>query len=461
MPRISNTARLGSEPVVKLLFRLSVPSIVGMVIQALYNVVDTIYVGHVSKHALSALSLAFPIQMVLIAIAVGTGVGTNSLISRMLGEKRNCRANNVAEHVLLLSFFFGAVMAVVGWFFSEDIVRWFTSDPRLIEPSGAYIRIIMLGSVTMFVPIITNNILRGEGNTFVPMITLMVGALINIGLDPFLIYGLGPFPEMGVAGAATATVIARALSGLFIVLVLLLGKHTVKFQFRFFRFSPKILGDIYRVGVPAMFMQLLASVMIAGMNRIVVEYNTLAVAVVGVFFRLQSFILMPIFGLNQGFIPIVGYNYGHRNPERMRGVIKTAMLIGFGFSMFGFLLFVLIPGLLVSMFNSDPELIRMGAAALRRIGIAFPIIGPAIVGIAVFQAVGKGLPSLVLTTLRQIVILLPLMYLLGRRWGLPTLWLSFPVAAGVSVALLFVWLRSTLKTIFSRLEAGPTHPSGS
>ncbi len=250
-PVKNTTARLGTEPIVPLVFRLAAPSIIGMAVQALYNVVDTIYVGHVSKTALSALSLAFPFQMILIAIAVVIGI---------------------------------------------------------------------------------------------------IGAVINIGIDPLLIYGIGPFPELGVAGAAYATVFARLASGIFIVIVLLQGDHQIKLRLKDFKYNGQIIKEVYKVGFPAMLMQLLASFMIAGMNKIVVTFNVTAVAVVGVFFRLQPFILMPVFGLGQGYIPIVGYNFGHKNPERMKKAILYGMIIGEVFTIFGFLLFQIIPRPLMLMY---------------------------------------------------------------------------------------------------------------
>lgn len=456
-PEKNTASRLGTEPIVPLLFKLAAPSIIGMAVQALYNVVDTIYVGHVSKTALSALSLAFPIQMILIAIAVGTGVGTNSLISRRLGEGKPHEANNVAEHVFLLAFLYAIIVGIIGAIFYSDIVRLFTKDPELIGLSGTYIRIIMIGSGAMFIPMITNNILRGEGNTFLPMLTLIIGAVINIGLDPLLIYGLGPFPKLGVAGAAYATVFSRLVSGIFIVIVLLKGDHQIKLRLKDFKFNGQIIGDVYRVGFPAMVMQLLASFMIAGMNKIVVAFNVTAVAVVGVFFRLQSFILMPVFGLGQGYIPIVGYNFGHRNPERMKKAIRTGLIIGEFFTLLGFLLFQIIPRPLMLMFNKDPELVKMGVEALRRISIAYPLVGAAIVGSTTFQAIGKGFPSLVLSVLRQLILFLPLMYIIGRVWGMPALWLAFPISAAVTVVLLYFWLRSTLGKVLRQLS-GITEP---
>jgi putative MATE family efflux protein len=451
MDQVNTTSRLGTAPITPLLFRLAAPSVAGMAIQALYNVVDTIYVGHVSKEALAALSLAFPVQMVLIAIAVGTGVGTSSLISRLLGEGREGKADMVATNVVVVIFVYSAVFAFLGFFFSKTVVGVFTDDPLLIELSSSYLRIVVTGSLAMFFPMITNNILRGEGNTFLPMITLLIGAVINIILDPFLIFGIGPFPRMEVEGAGLATVIARLISGVYIALILLKGQNQIRLRFARFRPDFSLLKEVYRVGFPAMMMQLLASVMLAGINRIVVGYSAVALAVAGIFFRLQSFVLMPIFGLNQGYIPVVGYNYGHGNPKRMKHAIKVGLLLGSAFGLGGFLLFFLLPGPLIRMFNDDPELLKIGETALRTISFAFLAAGPAIVSSATFQALGKGFPSLVVGFIRQFVFLIPLMWLFGRIGGLDLLWISIPIANAVSLVLAALWLSLTLRKIVSKM----------
>ncbi len=444
--------RLGTEPIVPLLLKLSTPSIIGMAIQALYNVVDSIYIGNLSTEALSALSLAFPIQMVLISIAVGTGVGTSSSISRLLGEDKDHKANNVAEHVILITIIYGILTAVVGVFFTDNIFKIFTTDPYLIDLGVEYTRIILIGSMALFFQIIAENILRGEGNTFGPMVTMVIGAVFNIILDPFLIFGIGIFPKLGVSGAAYATVLARIVSGICIGFILFSNKNQIKLKLDEFKFDFDIIKKVYQVGFPAMIMQLLASFMVAGVNRIVGVYNLTAIAVVGIYFRLQSFVFMPVFGLSQGFMPIVGYNYGHDKPERMKQTMKYGLLIAFSFTTIGFIIFQLFSKEMILLFNKDPELLSIGVVALKRISLAFPIIGPAIIGSTIFQSIGKGVPSLVISLLRQIILLLPIMYLLGLRFGLDVLWFAFPIAELIAVTLMVVWLSKTLKQVFHEMK---------
>ncbi|RKD34256.1 MATE family efflux transporter [Thermohalobacter berrensis] len=444
--------RLGTEPILPLLFKLSIPSILSMAIQALYNVVDSIFVARLNQNALAALSLAFPIQMVLIAIAVGTGVGTSSLISRLLGQGKDKRASNVAEHVILTSIAYGLIIGTFGILFSDQIISVFTDNPVLIDYGTRYIRIILIGSIALFIPMISNNILRGEGNTIIPMITMLIGSILNIILDPLLIFGIGIFPKLGIEGAAIATVFSRAVSGSFILFMLFKGNHQIKLNFQVFKFDLSILKGIYQVGFPAMIMQFLASFMIAGLNTILNSYSATAIAVMGIYFRLQSFVFMPVFGLNQGFMPIMGYNYGHNKPERMKKTMKYGFIIAFTFTTLGFLIFQLFAENLIRMFNDDPELLRIGTRALKTITLAFPIIGPAIIGSTTFQSIGKGLPSLILSFSRQIILLLPLAYILGKIGGLHMIWYAFPISEVISGIFLIVWLRSTLKEVFYKMK---------
>ncbi len=452
MQLTNKSDRLGIEPIVPLLFKLSIPSIIAMAIQALYNVVDSIYVGRISKDALSALSLAFPIQLILIAIAVGTGVGTSSFIARQLGKGNKKRANNAAEHIIIITVIYGLIVGIVGYFFSEELLAIFTDNPELIRLGTEYIHIILTGSIALFLPMIANNILRGEGNTFLPMITMLIGSVLNIILDPFFIFGLGFFPAFGISGAAYATVLSRIISGSVLLYILFSDKNEITLKLKSFQFDPTILKDIYIVGLPAMIMQLLASFMIAGMNKILASYSETAIAAAGIYFRLQSFVFMPVFGLNQGYMPLVGYNYGHKNPDRMKKAIKAAFIIGFSFTAAGFTLFQIIPGQLVTMFNKDPELIRIGTRALKTISLAFPIIGPAIIASTTFQALGRGFPSLLLSFLRQIILLLPLIYLLGRFYGLDAVWYAFPISETIGAVIAVIWLSRFLKDTFQRLR---------
>ncbi|MGM0446601.1 MAG: MATE family efflux transporter [Bacillota bacterium] len=444
---------MGTEPIVPLLFRLSIPSIIAMAVQAFYNVVDSIYVGRLGTAPLSALSLSFPLQMIIIAIAVGTGIGTSSLISRRLGEGEKEKAANAAEHVILASLLYSIIIGLIGFFFSDKLFVIFTDDPNLITLGTEYISIILMGSIALFFPMISNNILRGEGNTFIPMVTMLIGAVLNIILDPFLIYGLWIFPRLGIQGAAIATVSARFLSGIFLVFMLFSDKNELKLNLKNFSFDFNIIKEVYKVGFPAMVMQLMASLMLSGMNKILASFSTTAIAAAGIYFRVQSFVFMPVFGLNQGFMPIVGYNYGHNNPKRMLKTIKLAGVIAFVFTTAGFILFQTIPEQIVSLFSTDPELIEIGSIALKKISIAFPIIGPAIIVSTTFQALGKGLPSLFFSFLRQIIILLPLMYILGNLYGLETLWYSFPIAEFVNIVPAAIWLKITLDKVINNMNS--------
>ncbi|TDO86486.1 putative MATE family efflux protein [Halanaerobium saccharolyticum] len=452
MALTSKSARMGEEPIVKLLFKLSAPAIAGMLIQALYNIVDSIYVGRLSTDALSALSISFPVQMFLIAVGVGTGVGTSSLISRLLGKGDKCRANNVAEHVFFIAIIYGILGGLLGIFFSENIIRLFTNDPVLIDLGYQYINIILTGSIAIFIPATFNYILRGEGNTFVPMLTMMIGAVLNMIIDPFLIFGLGPFPQLGVAGAAYATVFSRFIGGIFIVFVLFSDKNELTLKLEDFKFDFQIIKEIYNVGIPAMANRLLFSVSIVFINLILGAFSSTAIAVMGLIFRMQSFFLMMVFGLTQGYLPIVGYNYGHNNPERMKKTILVGNAAALSFGVFGFIIFQLFPGAIIRLFNSDPELLNIGIGALRRVSLSYFFMVLNIIGVATFQAVGKGMPSFAITFLRQAVLLVPGMYLLGEFFGLNAVWLSFPIAETVSFVIMIVWLIATIKSSMGRMR---------
>ncbi len=440
-----NEEKLAHQPILPLLIGLSVPAIFSMMIQALYNVVDTIYVGRLSKEALSALSLAFPVQLVLIAIGVGTGIGASSLISRLLGRGNHPEARRAGEQVMLLSLLYGVIFGVIGFFFSRPIMHLFTEDLMLIDLSVQYVRIIMVGSVAMFIPMIGNNILRGQGDTLRPMISMLIGAITNIVLDPFLIFGIGFFPRLGIAGAAYATIFARFVSGLYILGIIFSDKNIIRPTFNRFRLDRELITKVYRVAFPAMMMQMLASFMVTGINRIIGQSSLEAVAAFGIYFRLQSFILMPVFGLNQGFMPIVGYNFGHDNPHRVKEAIGYGFAVAFTFTFLGFLLFRFLPGPLILLFNDDPKLYRIGVHLLRTIAWAYPLIGPAILGATIFQALGKGMPSLVLSCSRQILLLLPMAFFLYRFGGLNAIWWAFPLSEGIAFVANMTWLRFTLK----------------
>lgn len=444
--------RMSTEPILRLLLRLSIPGIIAMALQAFYNVVDTIFVGRLSTDALSALSLAFPIQMILIGVAVGTGVGTSAIIARFLGSGQKEKAVSTAEHAIIISLVYGLIVALVGLFYSDELLGLFTDDLALIEMGTQYIKIIMVGSTALFFPMAAQNILRGQGNTFVPMISMLIGSLLNIILDPLFIFGLGFFPRWEVAGAAFATVLARAVSGCFMLFLIFNSKNETRPNFKVFKIDFHILKEIYIIGFPAMIMQLIASFMTAGLNKIVANFSTVAIAVAGVYFRLQSFVYMPVFGLNQGYTPILAYNYGDQQVERIRKTMTNAFVISLVFTCLGFIAFQIFPYQLMQLFSKDPELINMGVDALKIISLGFPIAGPAIVAAATFQAMGKGLPSLVLSILRHIFILLPLLYIIGNRHGLPALWYAFPVSELIAAIIAALWLGKFLKSAFKNFD---------
>ncbi len=444
--------RLGVEPILPLLIKLSIPSIISMTIQALYNVVDSVYVGQFSKTGLSALSLAFPLQIVLIAIAVGTGVGTSSLISRRLGEGDTEKASIAAEHALLLSLIYGVIVAIIGIFFSKNLISLFTNDQTLIDLASEYIRIILIGSVFLFVPMLANNILRGEGNTFVPMISMLIGSIINIILDPFLIFGIGFFPELGVAGAAYATVFGRFVSGIYIVYKILTNKGDLQLDLKQFKFDWSVIKDIYKVGFPAIIMQSLASVMIGGLNIIIGSQSDDVLAVIGIYFRLQNFVFMPVFGLNQGFMPIVGYNFGHKNIDRMKQTLTYGLIVGFVFTTFGFILFQVIPTPFITLFNKDPNLVAIGVRALRIISFSFPMAGLLIVGSTAFQAIGRGFISMSISFLRQLIILLPLAYIFNKTSSFSAAWYAFPISEALAFIIFIILFKKIFTRVFKDIE---------
>ncbi len=452
MKEIAQKHRLGTEAILPLLIKLSIPGIISMTIQALYNVVDSFFVSRISEDALTALAIAFPVHIFLIAIAVGTGIGTSSLISRLLGQQKEEEAVRVAQHVLSAALVYGIISALAGIFLSGPIVRAFSNDPQVIRYGIQYTRIIMMGGVFLFTSIIASDVLRGQGNTFLPMLALMLGAVTNIILDPLMIFGIGFFPRLEVTGAALATIISKGISTFFILLLLFKGTHLVKPKIEAYTLDLSILKRVYQVGLPSMFMQILTSFMIGGLNSIVGTYTETAIAVTGVYFRLQSFVLMPVFGLTQGYIPIIGYNYGARQVDRMKQALRYGLSISFVITASGALLFRFFPHVLIGIFNPGPEMMSIGVEALSTIALGLFVVGPAIIGATTFQAIGLGLPSLALSFLRQMILLLPLAWLLGRIGGLSAVWYAMPLSEFIALFIMIFWLGRRLQKIFSSLS---------
>ncbi len=437
--------KMGVMPVNQLLLNMAVPIIISMLIQALYNVVDSIFVAKLSEDALNAVSLAFPVQNLMISVCVGTGVGINALLSRSLGQKDQTKANQTAMNGLFLAVLSCLVFTGLGLTCSRLFYRVQTDITSIVDYGTDYLTICCGLSAGMFAGITLDRILQATGRTFLTMITQATGAIINIILDPILIFGLFGFPRMEVAGAALATVIGQILGSCLSLAFNLTRNSDVQFSFRRFRPSGAIIRGIYSIGVPSIAMQSIGSVMVFGMNQILISFTATATAVLGIYFKLQSFIFMPVFGLNSGLIPIVAYNYGARKPERIVKAIRLGVMYAVGIMCLGTLTFQLAPHILLSLFLAEGEstggLLTIGVGALRIVSISFISAGFCIVASAVFQALGHGVFSLISSVVRQLVVLLPVAFLLSKLFGLSAVWWAFPIAELFSLALCAIFLR--------------------
>lgn len=443
--------KMGAKPVGQLVVTMALPVMISMMVQALYNVVDSIFIARIGEQALAAVSLAFPVQMLMISMGVGTSIGVNALLSRRLGQQRPKEASDVAMQGLFLAVLIWILFAAIGALLTPFFFHWFTDDPEIIRMGQIYLLIVTTLSIGIFGQFICERIMQGTGDTIHPMITQAAGAIINIILDPILIFGLLGAPEMGMAGAAVATIIGQ-LSALGLALFFMKTKvHELTFSFRGFTVNWHIIKEIYQVGLPSIIMQSIGSVMTIGMNSILIAFSATAVAVFGVYFRLQSFIFMPVFGLSTAMISIVAYNYGARNRQRIVQTIRFSQFIAVGIMLFGLAIFQIIPEPLLLLFNASDEMMGIGKQALRIISLAFPLAGIAIVFSSSFQAMGKGTYSLMLSVTRQLIFLLPSAWVLARIGGLDAIWFSFLVSELVSVtmSILLYWriYRGTITTL--------------
>ncbi len=426
---------MGTQKVPKLIFTMAFPAIISMLIQAMYNIVDSFYVSNYSADAFTAISFVFPIQMIIIAVGVGTGVGVNSLIARRLGEKRIEDAKNVAIHGILLAILSGFVSLLVALLFTKSFYKLFDMSPTTYEMSSTYTYIVLGCSVFCFISIVIEKIFQGTGNMIYPMIFNLLGAIINIILDPILIFGQLGFPEMGITGAAVATIIGQ-FSAMALAIFFYLGKKNIlKLSINSFSFQRSYIIDIYRVGFPAIVMQSVSSILTACLNSILANFSEDAVAVLGIYFKLQSFVFMPVFGLMQGFLPVIGYNYGAQNPARIKQAFIVTLSATFGIMAFGVALFNIAPGALVSIFQPSPQRYEMGITALRIISWSFFGAAFGIVISTALQGIGYGFASLITSLVRQLVLILPLAYFLSRIYGVNAVWSSFIIAEYLTVII--------------------------
>ena len=431
---------MGTAPILPLIFSMSLPAMFSMLVQALYNIVDSYFVAQVSEKALAAVSLAFPLQNLLIAFAVGTAVGVTSLISRRLGQGLQEEANAAATHGILLAVATWVLFALYGAFFSTPFFHLFETDPEIIQMGDTYISICCIFSFGVFVEICLERTLQATGNMIWPMIFQLIGAVTNIIMDPILIFGWFGLPAMGVAGAAIATVMGQILAMAVAALVVTFGKHDVHVSFRRFRLSWRTIKDIYVVGIPSIVMQSIGTVMTMALNGILSGFSTAAYTVFGIYFKLQSFVFMPVFGLNQGLLPILGYNYGARNRKRMMTAFRDGCAIALVIMAAGMAVFLAAPQWLLSIFNASAELLEIGIPALRIICTCFLFAALGIVCSTLFQAVGKGVYSLIVSLMRQLAALVPAAWILAQvTQQVVFVWWAFPIAECVSlvVSLLF------------------------
>lgn len=428
--------KMGVMPVPKLLITMSLPMMISMLVQALYNIVDSMFVAKLSEDALTAVSLAFPIQTLMIAVSGGTGVGINALLSRNLGEKDFDSANKAANNGLFLAIVSCIVFAVAGVFGSRLFFALQTDNPVIIKYGTQYLRIISLLSAGIFLQITFERLMQSTGKTIYNMITQGTGAIINIILDPIMIFGLFGFPRMEVAGAAVATITGQVMAVLMSIYFNQTKNKEIHVSFRGFRPHKKTIVNIYKVGIPSIIMQSIGSVMTFGFNKILLMFSSTAAAVFGVYFKLQSFIFMPIFGLNNGMIPIIAYNYGARRQKRIIQTTKMSVAIAMSIMTIGCIIFLTYPAFLLStLFSASDNMLSIGVPALRIISLHFILAGYSIIISSTFQALGNGVYSLVISAARQLFIILPVAYVSAKIFGLHAVWWSFPIAELASVLL--------------------------
>lgn len=446
------TNKMENTPIPKLIMQMSIPTILSMIIQALYNVVDSIFVSRLGEEALTAVSLAFPIQMLVIALCVGTGIGICSIISRKLGEKDQDFANSAASHGIIIFMIYSIIMFIIGLFLIKYIIAMFTKDIILQNLTTQYISIILMFSFGRFIAQAGQSTLQATGDTIHPMKAMIAGALLNIILDPILIFGLFGFPALGIRGAAIATVIAQIVSMTFIITILVKKDHYIKIDLKGFKFNKDVIKQIYIVGIPSIVMQALGSFMIAGLNLILIGFSSTAVAVLGVYFKVQSFVFMPVFGLCQGFMPIMGYNYGARKRERVIETFKVTVMIALCFMIIGTIIFKTFPDKIMYMFNSSTEMTSLGVQALSIISWGFPLAAIGIISSSAFQSMGRGVNSLLASFIRQIIVLLPCAYILSKYIGENGVWYSFIISESVVICVMLPMLYVVMKKEFKSWE---------
>lgn len=445
--------KMGVAPMLPLVISMGLPAMFSMLVQALYNIVDSYFVAQYSTDALAAVSLAFPIQNLIIAFAVGTGVGVASLVSRKLGEGDSKAANSAASHGVVLAVLSWLIFLVFGLVGSRGFYEMFESNPEIVSMGADYLQIVCVFGIGVFIQCCFEKILQSTGNMMWPMIMQLVGAVLNIVLDPILIFGYLGFPAMGIVGAAVATVAAQIIAAIVTVIIMVTQDHEVSIKLKGFRFEKETLKNIYAVGIPTIIMNAIGTVMTMAMNGILATFSATAYTVYGVYFKLQSFVFMPIFGLTNGLMPIMGYNYGAKNRKRMMSALKIGVVISVALLAIATVAFMVFPREMLSIFNADDNMYEIGIPAIRIMGAPFICAAVGICISTLFQAVGKGTYSLINSVMRQLVVYVPAAFLLSKI-SLTAVWFASPIAEVSSLAVTIILFIRLYRKELSKIPEG-------
>ena len=433
--------KMGTMPINKLLISMALPMMISMLVQALYNVVDSIFVAKLSENALTAVSMAFPVQNLMIGMATGIGVGMNALVSKNLGQKDQEGVNKAALHGIFLEFVNYLIFLCIGLFAVHKFMESQTDITEIVNYGTTYLRIVCICSFGIYTQMSFERLLQSTGKTILSMTTQLTGAVINIILDPILIFGLLGAPKLGIAGDAIATVIGQIVAGVFALVLNIKKNKEIHLHLNGFKLEKKYLGRILYVGIPSVLMVAIGSVMTYGMNIILMTFSSTAVAVFGAYFKLQSFVFMPIFGLNNGMVPIVAFNLGARNKDRLVKTVKLSVCYAVGIMFVGLVILQTMPGTLLGFFNASEQMLAIGIPALRTISLSFVFAGFCVIASSTFQALGNGVLSMLLSFARQLLVLLPAAYLLSRLGNVNLVWWSFPIAEIMSVVVSIIFLK--------------------
>ena len=443
--------KMGTMPEGRLIVTMSFPIMLSMLVQALYNIVDSAFVARISEDALTAVSLAFPVQLLMIAVATGTGVGVNALLSRRLGQKKQEEANAVAVNGVFLSVCFWLVFAVLGLLFGRSFIALFTDVPAVIDMGTSYVTVVTVASCGVFLLFVAERLMQATGNTVYHMVTQLIGAVLNCILDPIMIFGLLGFPALGTTGAALATVLSQIIAMSIGFFINVRFNHDVRLHLRGFRPDGGILGEIVRIGLPAAVQQSLLSILTVGLNRILMPFSQTAVSFYGVYYKLQNFLFMPVYGLNNALIPMIGYNFGAKNRRRIERITRYALYLAVGIMAVGTVLFELIPVPLLRLFDASDAMLALGVPGIRIISVSFCFAGASVILSGCMQGLGRGNESLWVALLRQLIVILPAAVLLSRL-SLTAVWLAFPLAEAVGLAAAVLLHRRVTRRLLEPLE---------